>query len=104
MKTLSKIVKYESGAVKLNLEQYYNSITPWDSLHSRLNCHYEAWSYKKQEAQKIKAYRESVEKEPTVKRCLLILDLQPFRSLVKGKHSIGREFQSLAVQGKKPLT
>ena len=24
----------------------------WDSLHARLNSHYEAWSYKKKEAQK----------------------------------------------------
>ena len=37
-------------------------------------------------------------------RCLLILDLNSFRSLVKGKHSIGTEFQSLAVRGKKLLT
>ena len=37
-------------------------------------------------------------------RNLLILDFRPFRSLVKVKHSIGREFQSLAVQGKKLLT
>ena len=29
--------------------------------------------------------------------CLLILDLKSFRSQVKGKHSIAREFQSLAV-------
>ena len=42
--------------------------------------------------------------EPTVNRYLLILDLKPFISLVKGKHSIGREFQGLAVQGKKLLT
>ena len=27
-----------------------------------------------------------------------------FRPYIKGKHSIGREFQSLAVQGKKMLT
>ena len=33
----------------------------------------------------------------TVKRCLLILDLKPLRSQVKGEHSIGREFQSLVV-------
>ena len=52
----------------------------------------------------MKAYRKSVQKESTVRRCLLILDLKPFRSYVKGKHSIGREFQSLAVQGKKLLT
>ena len=29
---------------------------------------------------KIKAYTKSVYKKPTVKRCLLILDLKPFRS------------------------
>ena len=37
----------------------------------------------------------------TVKRCLLILDLKPFRSQVKGKHSIDREFHGLTVKGKK---
>ena len=31
-------------------------------------------------------------------------DLKPSRSQVKGKHSIGIEFQSLAVRGKKLLT
>ena len=46
---------------------------------------------------KIKAYKKSVQEEPTDKRCMLILDLMSFRSQVKGKHSIGREFQSLAV-------
>ena len=29
-------------------------------------------------------------KEPAVKRCLLVLDLNPFGSLVKGRHSKGR--------------
>ena len=38
------------------------------------------------------------------KRCLLILQLKLLRSQVKGKHSVGREFQSLAVQRKKLLT
>ena len=76
----------------------------WDSLHARLNSHYEAWSYNKKKHKKIKACRKSVQKEPTVKRYLLILDLKPLRSQVKGKHSIGREFQSLAVRGKKLLT
>ena len=76
----------------------------WDSLNARLNSHYEAWSYKKKKHTKIKAYKKSVYKEPIVKRCLLILDLKPSRSLVKGKHPIGREFQSLAVRGKKLLT
>ena len=49
----------------------------------------------------IKTYRKSVSKEPTVKICLLILDLKPFRSQVRGKHSIGRELQSVAARGKK---
>ena len=34
---------------------------------------------------------------------MLILDLKPFRSQIKGKHSIGREFQILAVRGMKLL-
>ena len=39
----------------------------------------------------MKAYRKSVQKEPTVKGCLLILDLKPLRSQIIGqKHSIGR--------------
>ena len=76
----------------------------WDSLHATLNDHYKAWSYKKKQNKKIELYRKSLQKEPTVKRCPLTLDLNPFRSWVKGKHSIGREFQGLAVQGKKLLT
>ena len=32
----------------------------WDSLHTRLNSHYEAWSYKKKKHKKIKAYWKSV--------------------------------------------
>ena len=76
----------------------------WDSLHARLSSHCKARSYKEKKHKKIKAYRKHLQKEPTINRCLLILDLKPFRSLVKGKHSIGREFQSLAVRGKKLLT
>ena len=75
----------------------------WGSLHVRLISHYEAWSYKKKKHKKIKAYSKSLLKEPTVKRCLLILDLKAFRSYVKGKHSIGTEFQRLAVRGNKLL-
>ena len=60
----------------LSYEPFFN----WASLHARLNSNYEAWSYKKRKYKKIKAYRISVEKEPTVKKCLLILDLKPFRS------------------------
>ena len=76
----------------------------WDSLHARLNSHYKARSYKKKKHKKIKAYTKSLQKEPTVNMCLLILDLKSFGSQVKGKYSIGRKFQSLAVQGKKLLT
>ena len=61
----------------------------WGSFHARLNSYYKAWSYKKKKHKKIK-----------VKRFQLILDLKPFRAKVKGKHSISREFQSLAVRGK----
>ena len=52
----------------------------WDSLHARLNSHCKTWSYKKKKHKKIKAYRKSLQKEPTVKRCLLILDLKSFKS------------------------
>ena len=50
----------------------------WDSLHAKLNSHYEAWSYKKKKNKKINIYRKSVQKESTVKRCVLILDFKPF--------------------------
>ena len=49
----------------------------WDSLHARLSSHYNAWSYKKGSTKKITGNRKSVYNEPTVKRCLLILDLKP---------------------------
>ena len=49
----------------------------WDSLHA---TYYEAWSYKKKKHKKIKVYRKYVQKEPSVKRCLLIQDLKPLRS------------------------
>ena len=42
--------------------------------------HHEAWSYKKKKHKKIKAHRKSVQKEPIIKRCLLILSLKPLRS------------------------
>ena len=35
-----------------------------------------AWSDKKKKHKKTKAFRKSVKKEPTVKRCLLVLDLK----------------------------
>ena len=51
----------------------------WYSLHAKLNSNYKAWSYKKKKKKQIKAYRKSLQEEPTV-RCLLILDLKPLRS------------------------
>ena len=32
----------------------------WDSPHTRLNSHYEAWSYKKRSTKRITGYRKSV--------------------------------------------
>ena len=45
------------------------------------------------EPQTIKAYMKSPSKEPTVTRCLFILELHTLTSLVKEKHYKGREFQ-----------
>ena len=56
------------------------------------------------EPQTIKAYMKSPSKEPTVTRCLFILELHTLTSLVKEKHYKGREFQCLAVQREKLLT
>ena len=67
------------AVVKSQAEQLFFFFN-WDSLHARLNSHYEAWSYKKKSTKKITGYRKSVQKEPTVKRRLLILDLKPPRS------------------------
>ena len=75
----------------------------WDSFHARLNSHYKAWNYKKKKHKKIKAYSKSLQREPTVSRCLSILDLKPFRLQLKRKHSTGKKFQSLAKRGKKLL-
>ena len=52
------------------------------------------------EAQKDYSIQGICLERTSAKRCLLILDLKSLRSLVKGKHSIGRTFQSLAVRGK----
>ena len=51
-----------------------------------------------------KEYREAVYKEPKEKRILLILDLKPFISQSKGKHSAGKKFQSRVIWEKKLLT
>ena len=48
-------------------------------VNARLKSHYKAWSYKKKKHKQIKAYWKSLYKEPALSRCLLILDLKPFR-------------------------
>ena len=50
-------------------------LTPWKAEQPP-----KAWSYTKKMHNKIKAYRKYVQKGPTVKRCLLILDLKPLIS------------------------
>ena len=52
----------------------------WDSLYTRLKSHYRHEFTKKKKHKKVNVYRKSVKKEPTVKRCLLILDLKTLRS------------------------
>ena len=55
----------------------------WNSLHTTLNSHYVAWSYKKKKYKK--AYRKSVQKKPTIKRSLVILDLKAIQIMVQRK-------------------
>ena len=55
---------------------------------------------KRQSQKKRKAKIKSI---PKSNICLLILDFKRFITYVKGTHSAGREFKSLAVQGKKLL-
>ena len=57
----------------------------------------------KRRGERWKAFRKAAQKEPKFRR-LSTLDLKQLRSQVKGKHSPGREFQSLVVSGKKLLT
>ena len=56
--------------------------------------YYEAWSYKKKKHKKIKAYKKYVQKEPRVKRCLLITGLKP-ESQLKQQHD-----QNFSKEGK----
>ena len=63
---MSEVASRRSSVKKpfLKLHKIYREIPfrdffNWDSLHARLNSHYEAWSYKKKKHKKIKAYRKS---------------------------------------------
>ena len=60
---------------------------------------------RKKRRKRWKAFWKAVYKKKTKnKRCLLTVDLEPFRTHVKGKHFAGRKFHSLAVLWKKVLT
>ena len=48
-------MNYESQLnmkLQMNYLQRDNFLLNWDSLHARLNSHYEAWSYKKKKHKK----------------------------------------------------
>ena len=76
---VSQVAPKPTAVLVCNNEDDWSFCFDWDSLHARLNSYYEVWSYMKKNYKKIKVYRKSVLKDPTVKRCLLILDLNSFR-------------------------
>ena len=51
-----------------------------DLLQCKTEQPLQGMELQKKNHKKIKAYRKSFWKEPTVNRCLLVLDLNPFRS------------------------
>ena len=53
---LIKYKKQRNLVVNFSKNFFFN----WESLHARLNSHYEAWSYKKKKHKKIRAHRKSV--------------------------------------------
>ena len=59
---------------------------------------------RKRRTNRQKAYRKTNQKEPKDKISQLTLLVQPLRSEIKGNRSVGKDFQSLFVQGKKLLT
>ena len=62
------VIKCESFGVRMLVRPFWKKqnmavfqfFFNWDSLHARLNSHYEAWSYKKRSKKKITGYRKSV--------------------------------------------
>ena len=82
--TESWIRKDSSRPVNLHLDNhnfFLFFVFNQDLLHARLNSHYKTRKRKKKKKhEKIKAYKKSLYKELAVNRCLLILDLKPFRS------------------------
>ena len=59
-----KVNAFVEELQKINFSNYENFLVQiffnWDSLHARLNSHYQAWSYKKKNHKKITAYKKSV--------------------------------------------
>ena len=51
----------------------------WDSHHAWLNSQSKQWSYKKMKHKKIKTYRKSLQKQPTVKALTSLLMITGFR-------------------------
>ena len=88
MKLLVKIVNsfqlLAFFAKKLNFRV---SFLNRDSFHARRNSHYMAWSNKNNKKEKMKSIWESYLEWTKNNKCLLTLDLKPFRSKVKGSHS-----------------
>ena len=66
----------------------------WDSLHARLNSHYQVWSWKKKK-KKTKSKQESCLERtyllPKDKSCLLTLDLKLFRRSYAGGKAFNRK-------------
>ena len=73
----------------------------WDLFHAILKNLCKVWSYKRRRRKTLKTNKKVIWNEAKDKKCLLTLDSKLFRSKVRGNHSLEREFQSLAVQGKK---
>ena len=51
----------------------------------------QGWDSKKKKHKKIRAYRKYLWKEPTLNRCLLILDLKPFRFYISQRKAFYRQ-------------
>ena len=62
------------------VKSYTKATKVWSRASTIHSWNSTEWSYKKKKHKKITAYSKYVLKEPTVKRCLLILDIKPLRS------------------------
>ena len=89
---------YKSNNPKETLMYDTTFFFNWDSLQARLNNHYETWSYQKKRCiKRLNLFEKNLQLKHVCN-----LDLKPFRLQVKGKHSKGREFQSLAESKQTP--